>query len=121
MRHLFIAFLIALLPVRGWVGEAMALSMLTAPNGLLATCPDHAAPPAAPTAEPMALVQASQQTDSAGEGSHTHSTCDICNAPAMAAPAPVLPALSASLPRHTSPVQTLASSELQPSVKPPIS
>ena len=27
MRHLFVAFLIALLPLRGWVGDAMATSM----------------------------------------------------------------------------------------------
>lgn len=28
MRHLFLAFLIALLPLRGWVSDAMATSML---------------------------------------------------------------------------------------------
>jgi len=109
MRHLFIAFLIALLPVRGWVGEAMALSMQASPAGLVAECPDHAGP------------HPSQQSASNDEGAHQHSACDICNVPAMAAPASVLPTLSATLPRHSSPVQTFASSELKQSVKPPIS
>ena len=96
MRHFLIALMIALLPVRGWVGEAMAFSM---PGGPAATashagCPDHAAPAqAAGMLEALAPLADNSTTD---DGSHQHNACDVCNGPVLslaawqddAAPAP---------------------------------
>lgn len=133
MRHLLIALLIALLPVRGWVGDAMALAVQSQPAGAAAHagCPDHAPPTWSPSAEhaQTAHAMADMAADSSaehltephGDGSHQHKTCDICNGPAMAAPAPVLPAPSTTHTQHASPALTFASSELPRSAKPPIS
>jgi hypothetical protein len=52
MRHLLLALLIALLPVRGWVGNAMAIDMaaqqavaVTQQSPMPADCPMHAQAP----------------------------------------------------------------------------
>jgi len=128
MRHFLIALMIALLPVRGWVGEAMAFSMQTNPTSAAAHagCPDHAPPPASITAEPTPPLfeMASQAIDADttdDDSTHQHSACDICNGPAMAASATALLTLTVMHPQHASRVERFASSELQQGVKPPIS
>jgi hypothetical protein len=126
MRHFLIALMIALLPVRGWVGEAMAFSMQANPAspGAHAGCPDHAPPPASLTAQPTPPLfeMASQTTDTGTDDStHQHGACDICNGPAMTPSATELLALTAMHPQHASRVERFASSELRQGVKPPIS
>ena len=127
MRHFLIALMIALLPLRGWVGEAMAFSMQANPASPAAHagCPDHAPPASLLTAQqtPPLSEMASPATDagSADDGTHQHSACDICNGPAMAASATALLTLTAVHPQHASRVERFASSEPRQGVKPPIS
>jgi len=98
MRHFLLALLIALLPLRGWMGDAMALALVTQPS----TC-HSAAPAAAPhCAEHGAATDAGHlghaavaaQThehpasgmhgDNGGDNVHQHNVCDVCNGPALA-------------------------------------
>lgn len=128
MRHLLLALMIALLPIRGWMGDAMALSMLVAPAQ---TVHHHAAASGADHAMPAGHAQSGhgatemsdhgtglQQDDS---GEHTHKSCEVCNGPAMALSVPAVPALS---PQHgllTPPAERFVSSEPHQGIKPPIS
>ncbi|MBX3610432.1 MAG: hypothetical protein KF871_11110 [Hydrogenophaga sp.] len=88
MRLIWIALLIALLPLRGWVGDAMALGMASgqhAPQAAAAMghgngpCPHADASDAATTH--MAPQDAAHPADP--QGSHDHRLCDVCNAPAL--------------------------------------
>jgi hypothetical protein len=112
MRHLLLALLIALLPLRAWVGDAMAIAMQ--------------APSAGHGSMTMAAMDshpgAHHGTDaSSATGDHQHPTCDVCNGPAMALTVQV-----EWLPRAThnmvaTPTERFASSVPQPGIKPPIS
>lgn len=114
MRHFLLALLIALLPIRGWVGNAMAVGMVShgpaAPAGHLATSVPPAAPvaldclehsPAAHAAieamtqavEHAAAANAAHAEAGAPHGEHAdlpdtshqaHAACELCNGPAMA-------------------------------------
>lgn len=125
MRHLLIAFLIALLPLRGWVGDAMAVSMLTAPGVAHAGCAEQVAPPALATAPQAAAshnmaLQDAATTPAQDDGAQAHSACDVCNGAAMSLPAPRgVPAQQAH-PRPAPHTVWFASSEPQPGHKPPI-
>ncbi len=96
MRALWIALLIALLPLRGWVGDAMAVSMAAAPlaaaTGQAAMgddCP-HLTPVPATTADAhgqhathdTAHTEASDGAHGAGH-TQAHLMCDVCNGPAL--------------------------------------
>lgn len=71
MRHWLLILLMALLPLRGWAGVAMAVSMATPTSASAAAhCEEHAA-------------SGSTEATSAGAGQQTHSLCDVCNGPAM--------------------------------------
>lgn len=93
MRALWIALLIALLPLRGWVGDAMAVSMIATPASAAAASPagadcPHAAASAGHHAEPAPDTGALIATDTAdGHQDHTspgaHLLCDVCNVPAL--------------------------------------
>ncbi|MGE0348955.1 hypothetical protein [Hydrogenophaga sp.] len=130
MRHIVLALMIALLPIRGWMGDAMAVAMLAAPAHAMehsaqagpAPCPDHAVPSQGITP----LEASAQHGDMVMDGTtadehHAHKSCDVCNGPAMAAPAP---GPLAAAPAHgllTPPAERFASSEPQRGIKPPIS
>ena len=73
MRHWLLILLIALLPLRAWAGDAMAVAMPSAP-GTSAHCADHPAP-----------TDVSSLTDAAADDQQTHDLCDVCNGPAMTA------------------------------------
>ncbi len=116
MRHCLLALLIALLPLRSWMGDAMAVAMLAAPAHAMDHVPstghdmdsEHA----------MTADHANMQ-DSGGE--HTHKSCEVCNGPAMALAIPAVPTLA---PLHgvlVPPAERFASSEPQRGTKPPIS
>ncbi len=126
MRHLLLALMIALLPIRGWMGDAMALSTLVAP----AQAMHH--PAAAGTGHATGHVQGHDQgatgmtghgadMQANGGGEHTHKSCEVCNGPAMALSVPTVPTLS---PRHgllAPPAERFVSSEPHQGIKPPIS
>lgn len=92
MRHWLLILLIALLPLRAWAGDAMAVTVPSAP-GATAHCADHPAP-----------TDISGLTDAADDDQQTHDLCDVCNGPAMTAGTHPSPA-AAPLP------QTLAVAE----------
>lgn len=117
MRHVFLALLIALLPLRGWVGDAMALAPLSAHlTGQALAAPSPAAPDAASDCHGH-----TNETADMGESSGACSHCDVCHGPGLAAaPGPALPPLA----RHTlqaTPDAHCASTVPQPTLKPPIS
>lgn len=140
MRHLLIALLIALLPLRAWVGDAMAVSMLGHPAATVVAastdvhpgCPDHAAQlsanlPSSPERDPATQAmgahpdEASHPDDDQGQDHHLHSACDVCNGPAL-----VMVSLAAVTTPHThtqlaQPAERFASVALQQGIKPPIS
>ncbi len=114
--------MIALLPLRGWVGDAMAVQMLAQPaHGTLAM-DSHGADQAdqnVMNGDHCACDEhASVLQDSAD---HQHSACDVCNLPALA-----MAALDVQTPptvrsELAQPAEPFASSEAQRGVKPPIS
>ena len=116
MRHWLLALMIALLPIRGWMSDAMAVAMLAPPAHTMnqagapdtAPCPDHA--------------MASDATASPdGGGEHAHKSCDVCNGPAMALPTPTVPALAMAHGVLAPPAERFASTEPHRGIKPPIS
>lgn len=127
MRRWFILLMIALLPVRGWVGDVMAADMLT--QRLHTLAPAQAAPtqPAdahadchgKAVAHNPAQPEASNAPDVADCGSCA--SCQVCHSLVLAAAsgaAPVLPA-----PHAAPPVRGMhfASAEPARGFKPPIS
>jgi hypothetical protein len=130
MRHLLLALLIALLPLRAWVGDAMAVSMLAQPAANTAEqvhCQDHlGSAPQAMAAQPshgahVMSAQSESTADHQHPQDHPHSVCDVCNGPAL-----VLSLLLAShVPQAhtvlTPPAERFASVALQQGIKPPIS
>jgi len=135
MRHLLLALLIALLPLRAWVGDAMAVSMLGHPaahtetsavmDSVHANCPEHDGDLPASMTHTAGLDHSAHgqggPADAPQQGQHTHSACDVCNGPALlvalfhAVPAPRLHSLMAP------PAERFASVALQQGIKPPIS
>ena len=139
MRHLLLALMIALLPLRAWVGDAMAVSMLGHPAATAvaaasgdghASCPDHAVPLASSPATGHAVNHSSHgagdhsaETPDPGQvqDHHLHSACDVCNVPAIGA-AQSNAAMATQVHTvlaHSS--ERFASFALQQGTKPPIS
>lgn len=112
MRHLLIALVIALLPLRAWVGDAMAITMqmpapthemVSASSAEAAPCADHA------------------MDELAAPMDHQHNSCEVCHGPAMP-----LAVQMAQLPQAVhgvlpTPTERFTSSVPQPGIKPPIS
>lgn len=116
MRHLLLALMIALLPIRGWMSDAMAVAMLNPPaqsTGAAgaAPCPDHAQPAKHTGMQDLG----STKTD------HGHKSCDVCNGPAMALALPTAPTLAGTHGMLAPPAERFASSEPRRGIKPPIS
>jgi hypothetical protein len=114
MRRLLLAVMILLLPLRGLMGDAMAMSMLVMPA--------HESTPAAATAS-MPCPDHADPSDQASSGSseHSHTACDLCNGPAMSLSSPGHPWLPTVHGVNAGPVERFASSEPQRGIKPPIS
>ncbi len=117
MRHWFLVLMIALLPLRGWVSDAMAVEMLTQPaHATMATMAtdEHAA-----EHDHCACDEHAASAEDSGD--HQHNACDVCNVPALAMATPALqtpPTLHSKL---APPADRFASSEAQRGIKPPIS
>jgi hypothetical protein len=139
MRHLVLALMIALLPIRGWVGEVMATDMasskatqrqnatkMVAAHAHGAGAGDHfghastdaPAPAAAPDCAGHGTQESNPMADAHGE------SCTVCQACHTVALFPMIPAMpspmaSPSVPR--SPATRFASAIAAPGQKPPIS
>ncbi len=126
MRHFVFAILIALLPLRSWAGDAMAIQMAAQATATAsadhADCMEHAAM-AAMTAQDLGHDQTPDihNQDQRQGHCHTCAACQACSAVALALPetAMALPALPHSVPRWTAARYTSADRSL--GQKPPIS
>ena len=140
MRHFLLALLIALMPLRGWAGDAMAAQMAAvavvqqspvvqadgAPaDASGAQVHDHAVsdPASAQTAAPDCAGHTSLQTSSSSDNSHCQ-TCVVCQAcylVALLLPAHVggLAAIPTVVPQSAAP--SFSSAERALRLKPPIS
>jgi len=132
MRRLLLVFMIALLPLRGLVGDAMAVAMTTMPAqvGVQAVamgampCPDHVAVavPVHDGAHGTSLHGAAHGDHASGhDATHQHAVCDLCNGPAMTRAVPPQIQAPPSHGLHVPPVERFASSEPHRGIKPPIS
>ena len=140
MRHLLLALLIALMPLRGWAGDAMATQMaavaVVQQGPVAAADAGHADAPGAPahdhvlagpagarTATPDCAGHTSLPTSSSSDNSHCH-TCVVCQA--CYSVALLLPSFTGDV----TPIGTVAPQSAAPSftsaeralrLKPPIS
>ncbi|MDP2742974.1 MAG: DUF2946 family protein [Hydrogenophaga sp.] len=127
MRRLLLVFMIALLPLRALVGDAMAVAMTTVPaaHGTQAAgmgsppCPDHAA--SVLPAQDAAHGGGHHAESGVHDADHQHATCDLCNGPAMTHALPSQMPLAAEHSLHVVPVERFASSVPHRGIKPPIS
>jgi hypothetical protein len=131
MRHFLLALLIVLLPVRGWMVDAMAMALMTQPG----TGHSVAQTPAPHCAEHAAAGEAahlghtpvhSQAPEHPAPGTHSdvahqHQVCDVCNGPALALSLWHPFALHQPHSLQANPVVRFASTVLPKGIKPPIS
>ena len=124
MRSWILAIMIVLLPVRGWMGDAMAFSMMGI--GLqnypvtAAVMPCHETLPAAEPGSSAAKTP-DVQHGSVSHPGQAHTSCDVCNGPALHT-ASTLPPLLQHVQTPLQPVsETFASAWPQRGIKPPIS
>jgi hypothetical protein len=125
MRFWIVALMIALLPLRGWVGDAMALERLSPASeahGAVASLVHDCHEAATPEANPHAMhADGHGQATAPDQGSHhSHLSCDLCNVPALHLPATMLAAESAPHPLRVLSQEHFASVEPQRDRKPPI-
>jgi hypothetical protein len=125
MRFWIVALMIALLPLRGWVGDAMALERLAhapeAPTVVAALAHDcHEA--TTPEANQHAMHEGvhGPTTDAEPASHHSHLSCDLCNVPALQPATPLLAAERAPHPLRVISQERFASVEPQRDRKPPI-
>ena len=122
MRHWFLFLMIALLPLRGWVGDAMAVDMLSQPAHASMAMGTHSGDHGADHGESHAQCACDEHASAAQDSAdHQHSACDVCNVPALAMR---LAELQTPPPGHAqlaAVVERFASSEAQRGIKPPIS
>jgi hypothetical protein len=118
MRHWLLVLMIALLPLRGWVGDAMAVEMLSQPAHAAMAMDDHGADHGADHGHCACDEHAATTGDSA---EHQHNACDVCNVPALAMAMVTLQILPPARSLLALPPERFASSEAQRGIKPPIS
>jgi hypothetical protein len=129
MRHILLALLIALLPLRGWVGDAMAMSLVTHPaaHAVHTLAPseavaDHCAEHTGHTAHADHTADAASSPHASDvHPTHQHKACDVCNGPAMALSG--VEAVAPPLPHgvQATAAERFASTVLPQGIKPPIS
>jgi hypothetical protein len=141
MRHLFLAFLIALLPLRGWVGDVMAAQMSSA--ALAQTAAVHPHPTQHPSphgtaAEPAMALHADPHADCPGhaamlaDAAASHDTadnsedpcnsctvCQLCHTPALTVEIVKRPLMAAAVPPQATP-HVYTDALRVPGFKPPI-
>jgi len=134
MRHFVLALMIALLPLRGWVGDAMAMEIAAetleesvlaiesvasnahsaradaisdAKNTMHPECPDHVASP--------------DDTPHAASDCNTCADCQICHSVALTPTLPQLAPAAVPAAQPQTAARLFASAERAPGFKPPIS
>lgn len=123
MRILFLALMIALLPLRGWVGDAMALERVTPSQTTHHAAAPATALPDCHEAHPDHAGMAGTASEDAGQASadcDTCTACQICHSVALTAvlPPTLTPDLPTLAPRSSLP--QYASAERAAGFKPPI-
>ena len=132
MRRWFVLLLIALLPLRGWVGEAMAGEMLGQHVAAAASAQAQQAQAASPQAQAAShdcmghqaaasLGGEEEAPQSASGDCPTCASCQVCSSVVLATQAAPLPPAAFGntlVPRMGTP---FASAEPAPAFKPPIS
>lgn len=116
MRHLLLALLVAMLPLRGWVGDAMATGMLTQHISAVQTAPQGTQ--AKPTTDCHGHAASAEEQDGT---QHNCATCNLCHSVASA---PVLAHWQpACVPAHlpTTGKRSYTSADTVAGLKPPIS
>lgn len=139
MRILLVALMIALLPVRAWLGDAMAMQMVTGHSNtieIVATIPDHirAGGTFSLNSETVALPcheadvatgHASHDTTPTEPAAHGDcaqcSTCQVCHGVALSLATHPLPLLALPTQLMHSGQALFASVPRAPHLKPPIS
>lgn len=129
MRHWILALMIALLPLRSWMGDAMAVAMLATPAHSMAHVAtaepfphkDHARHEAMAEPQHGDMHAMHDSAMPSGGGEHTHKSCEVCNGPAMPFAVPALPSLMPTPGRLTPSAERFASAEPHHGIKPPIS
>lgn len=131
MRRWFLLIMIALLPIRGWVGDVMAADMVTQQIAAVQQVPTQAQPaPPADSADPHAdchgkAAATSPALPAAGDAAATDcgncTSCQVCHTVAMAATSGAGPL--SPVPHAAPPVRGthFASAEPARGFKPPIS
>lgn len=122
MRALVLILAIALLPLRGWVGDAMAVSLVA--QNLAGVSATALAEPAPAQAMPDCPMRAQASDASTGEGLGSCGNCDTCNlCLAVLATSEVAGTPPSWLPQalRAGPGERFASAEAMPGIKPPIS
>ncbi len=122
MRAVWIALLIALLPLRGWVGDAMALGLAPA-MAVPAAVADAEEPPCHHAALPAHAGESAPAL-----GLHVHdgagcadcAACQICHTVALAIAVPALPAVERALPAPPRVPVRFVSAEPRRDTRPPI-
>ena len=123
MRHLLIILLIAILPVRGWAGERMAVSM--AVQQLVVAAVEPAEATGCPMLGQAVKDATTATTDVVGESTSPLckgcTTCQLCMA--LVTGYPPIPRIASQLPHATrlSSNVSFTSAERAPGFKPPIS
>lgn len=125
MRALLLVLLMALLPLRGWVGDAMALGIGTLPHAQAAAAP-HRGEPASPCHDQAQMpahadsLEATLAHDHADGGCADCALCQICHGLALAVSVPALPDTERAQPALPQPPARFASAEPRRHTRPPI-
>lgn len=125
MRVLFLAFMIALLPLRSWVGDAMAMDMLASGHETTLSAHDRH------DGQPDCHTQASGHAGNSETPQHlavseasadcgTCSACQICHSVALPLIHLRLTSHSAALEQAAVQIGRYASADRAPGFKPPI-
>ena len=127
MRYLLLALMIALVPLRGWVGDAMAMQMAVAPiahtHEAGASAPVHAGSPRTETAVADCAGHTGSGNPSPSDPSHCQScvACQVCNTAALAVQTFAIGATVTPLEVPHSAAPRFTSAERALGLKPPIS
>ncbi len=128
MRTLWIALLIALLPLRGWVGDAMAVTMSASPHAAAAMAVADDCPHAASAHAGQHAQQHPASTDAAHAHADAdehvtvsaHLLCDVCNGPVLGSAPPPTPGAAQEHGLRIDRSEPFASLAPRHVVKPPI-
>lgn len=127
MRHLFLALMIVLLPLRGWAGDVMAAQMSStalAQTELAAHHMTHGTPADHATMALHADCAGHEAADGhagAPENCGTCTACQLCHTVALTPPFPHPAPASLTAGQPQAPHPHFASAERAPGLKPPIS